>query len=111
MRWLLLLSIVACGGSSDPIVPTPDAPASPSSPTTPSTPTTPTTPTSGAPASASDYFPPATGAWETVSAADAGFDQTKLDELVTQKYNLDDINEAMKDLRAGRNIRGVIAFD
>ncbi|MGV0790745.1 NDMA-dependent alcohol dehydrogenase [Mycolicibacterium sp. XJ1819] len=35
----------------------------------------------------------------------------KLDELVTQKYKLDDINEAMKDLRAGRNIRGVIAFE
>lgn len=34
----------------------------------------------------------------------------KLDELVTQKYKLDDINEAMKDLRAGRNIRGVVAF-
>jgi hypothetical protein len=25
-----------------------------------------------------------------------------LDELVTQKYKLDDINEAMKDLRAAR---------
>lgn len=35
----------------------------------------------------------------------------KLDELVTQRYKLDDINEAMKDLRAGRNIRGLIAFD
>ncbi|BBY74300.1 alcohol dehydrogenase [Mycolicibacterium parafortuitum] len=35
----------------------------------------------------------------------------KLDELVTQKYKLDDINEAMRDLRAGNNIRGVIAFD
>jgi NDMA-dependent alcohol dehydrogenase len=34
----------------------------------------------------------------------------KLDELVTQTYKLDDINEAMKDLRAGKNIRGVIAF-
>ncbi|BCO35914.1 NDMA-dependent alcohol dehydrogenase [Mycobacterium heckeshornense] len=34
----------------------------------------------------------------------------KLDELITQKYKLDDINEAMRDLRAGRNIRGVIAF-
>ena len=34
----------------------------------------------------------------------------KLDELVTQKYKLDDINEAMRDLRAGNNIRGVIAF-
>ena len=35
----------------------------------------------------------------------------KLDELVTQKYKLDEINEAMKDLRAGKNIRGVIAFE
>jgi NDMA-dependent alcohol dehydrogenase len=35
----------------------------------------------------------------------------KLDELITQKYKLDDINEAMRDLRAGRNIRGVIAFE
>ena len=34
----------------------------------------------------------------------------KLDELVTQRYKLDDINDAMRDLRAGRNIRGVIAF-
>ncbi|OBK77329.1 NDMA-dependent alcohol dehydrogenase [Mycobacterium sp. 1164985.4] len=34
----------------------------------------------------------------------------KLDELITQKYKLDDINEAMKDLRAGSNIRGIIAF-
>ncbi|ASW99996.1 NDMA-dependent alcohol dehydrogenase [Mycobacterium intracellulare] len=35
----------------------------------------------------------------------------KLDELVTQKYKLEDINEAMRDLRAGKNIRGVIAFE
>lgn len=35
----------------------------------------------------------------------------KLDELVTGKYKLDEINEAMRDLRAGKNIRGVIAFD
>jgi S-(hydroxymethyl)glutathione dehydrogenase/alcohol dehydrogenase len=34
----------------------------------------------------------------------------KLDELVTRKYKLDDINEAMRDLRAGKNIRGVIQF-
>ncbi|OBH94803.1 NDMA-dependent alcohol dehydrogenase [Mycobacterium sp. E2733] len=34
----------------------------------------------------------------------------KLDELITQRYKLDDINEAMKDLRAGRNIRGIITF-
>ncbi len=34
----------------------------------------------------------------------------KLDELVTQKYKLDEINEAMRDLRAGKNIRGVIEF-
>jgi NDMA-dependent alcohol dehydrogenase len=35
----------------------------------------------------------------------------KLDELVTRSYKLDDINEAMKDLRSGKNLRGVIAFD
>jgi NDMA-dependent alcohol dehydrogenase len=35
----------------------------------------------------------------------------KLDELITQTYKLDDINEAMEDLRAGNNIRGVIAFN
>ncbi|WP_137147731.1 NDMA-dependent alcohol dehydrogenase [Mycolicibacterium sp. CR10] len=35
----------------------------------------------------------------------------KLDELVTRKYPLDDINVAMRDLRAGNNIRGVIAFE
>ena len=34
----------------------------------------------------------------------------RLDELITQRYKLDDINGAMKDLRAGNNIRGVIAF-
>ncbi|EKF21575.1 alcohol dehydrogenase B domain protein [Mycolicibacterium hassiacum DSM 44199] len=32
----------------------------------------------------------------------------KLDELITNRYKLDDINVAMKDLRAGTNIRGVI---
>jgi S-(hydroxymethyl)glutathione dehydrogenase/alcohol dehydrogenase len=35
----------------------------------------------------------------------------KLDELITQTYKLDDINEAMRDLRAGKNIRGVIEFE
>jgi NDMA-dependent alcohol dehydrogenase len=35
----------------------------------------------------------------------------KLDELVTATYKLDDINEAMRDLRAGKNLRGVIAFE
>ncbi|WP_046317587.1 NDMA-dependent alcohol dehydrogenase [Mycobacterium sp. UM_Kg1] len=34
----------------------------------------------------------------------------KLDELVTQRYKLDQINDAMRDLRAGKNIRGVIHF-
>ena len=34
----------------------------------------------------------------------------KLDELVTRRYRLDDINEAIGDLRAGSNIRGVIEF-
>jgi S-(hydroxymethyl)glutathione dehydrogenase/alcohol dehydrogenase len=34
----------------------------------------------------------------------------KLDELVTHRYRLDEINEAIDDLRAGRNIRGLIEF-
>ena len=34
----------------------------------------------------------------------------KLDELITRRYKLDDINEAMKDMRDGRNIRGIIEF-
>lgn len=34
----------------------------------------------------------------------------KLDELVTRRYPLDGINDAIADLRAGRNIRGIIEF-
>jgi S-(hydroxymethyl)glutathione dehydrogenase/alcohol dehydrogenase len=34
----------------------------------------------------------------------------KLDELVTRRYRLDQINDAIADLREGRNIRGVIEF-
>lgn len=34
----------------------------------------------------------------------------KLDELVTRRYQLDEINTAMADLREGCNIRGVIEF-
>ncbi|KUH94526.1 NDMA-dependent alcohol dehydrogenase [Mycobacterium sp. IS-3022] len=37
---------------------------------------------------------------------DAG--QLKLDELVTTKYRLEDVNQGYQDLRDGRNIRGVI---
>ena len=35
----------------------------------------------------------------------------KLDELITQRYSLDEINEGYKDMNDGKNIRGVIAFD
>jgi NDMA-dependent alcohol dehydrogenase len=35
----------------------------------------------------------------------------KLDELITTRYKLDDINVAVDDLLAGRNIRGVIVHD
>lgn len=35
----------------------------------------------------------------------------KLDELITQTYKLEDINTAIKDMRAGKNIRGVIMYD
>jgi S-(hydroxymethyl)glutathione dehydrogenase/alcohol dehydrogenase len=34
----------------------------------------------------------------------------KLDELITQRYRLDEINDAIKHLRDGRNIRGIIDF-
>jgi len=34
----------------------------------------------------------------------------KLDELVTKRYTLDDINQAYLDMRSGSNIRGVIDF-
>jgi S-(hydroxymethyl)glutathione dehydrogenase/alcohol dehydrogenase len=35
----------------------------------------------------------------------------KLDELITRRYRLDQINEAIADMREGRNIRGIIEFD
>ena len=35
----------------------------------------------------------------------------KLDELVTRRYRLDQINDAISDMREGRNIRGIIEFD
>jgi len=34
----------------------------------------------------------------------------KIDELVTRRYKLDDVNQAIADLREGSNIRGVIEF-
>ena len=36
--------------------------------------------------------------------------QLKLDELVTKRYTLDQINDGYQDLRDGKNIRGVIEF-
>jgi S-(hydroxymethyl)glutathione dehydrogenase/alcohol dehydrogenase len=35
----------------------------------------------------------------------------KVDELITQRYTLDGINQGYQDMRDGKNIRGVIAFD
>ena len=35
----------------------------------------------------------------------------KLDELITRRYSLDEINEGYQDMNDGKNIRGVIAFD
>ena len=34
----------------------------------------------------------------------------KLDELITRRYRLDQINEAITDMREGRNVRGIIEF-
>ncbi len=36
--------------------------------------------------------------------------QIKLDELITQTYRLDQINQGYQDMRDGKNIRGVITF-
>ncbi len=36
--------------------------------------------------------------------------QLKLDELITQTYKLEDINQAYADMAAGKNIRGVIMY-
>jgi NDMA-dependent alcohol dehydrogenase len=35
----------------------------------------------------------------------------KLDEQITQKYTLDEVNKGYEDMHAGRNIRGVIIHD
>jgi Zn-dependent alcohol dehydrogenase len=35
----------------------------------------------------------------------------KLEELITQRYSLGEINEGYDDMKAGRNIRGVIILD
>jgi len=35
----------------------------------------------------------------------------KLDELITQRYRLEDINQAYRDLEDGKNIRGVIVHE
>jgi S-(hydroxymethyl)glutathione dehydrogenase/alcohol dehydrogenase len=35
----------------------------------------------------------------------------KLDDFVTRTYSLDEINLAVEDLKAGRNVRGVIVYD
>lgn len=35
----------------------------------------------------------------------------KLDELITRRYSLDEVNQGYKDMNDGKNIRGVIAFD
>ncbi len=34
----------------------------------------------------------------------------KLDELITDRYRLEDINRGYDDLHAGRNVRGIIDF-
>ncbi|RBY84368.1 NDMA-dependent alcohol dehydrogenase [Blastococcus sp. TF02A-26] len=37
--------------------------------------------------------------------------QLKLDELITNRYTLETLNEGFADMRAGRNIRGVVVYD
>lgn len=35
----------------------------------------------------------------------------KIDELITRRYSLDEINQGYQDMNDGKNIRGIIAFD
>jgi S-(hydroxymethyl)glutathione dehydrogenase/alcohol dehydrogenase len=35
----------------------------------------------------------------------------RLDEMITRRYALDDVNVAVDDMLEGRNIRGVIVHD
>jgi S-(hydroxymethyl)glutathione dehydrogenase/alcohol dehydrogenase len=37
--------------------------------------------------------------------------QLKIDELITRRYPLDEVNQGYQDMRDGKNIRGVIIFD
>ena len=37
--------------------------------------------------------------------------QLKLDELVTNRYRLDDVNQGYRDMLDGRNIRGLMIHD
>ena len=34
----------------------------------------------------------------------------RLDELITTRYKLDDINQGYADMHAGKNIRGVVVY-
>ena len=40
-----------------------------------------------------------------------GAKKLRIDELVSKSYRLEDANQAMQDLRDGKNARGVIVFD
>jgi Zn-dependent alcohol dehydrogenase len=37
--------------------------------------------------------------------------QLKLDEMITNTYTLDQVNEGYADMLANKNVRGVIMFD
>ena len=37
--------------------------------------------------------------------------QLKLDEIITQEYTLDEVQNGYDDLAAGINVRGVVKFD
>ena len=37
--------------------------------------------------------------------------QLKLDELVTNRYQLDEVNQGYRDMLDGRNVRGLLVHD
>jgi S-(hydroxymethyl)glutathione dehydrogenase/alcohol dehydrogenase len=33
-----------------------------------------------------------------------------IDELITQEYSIDEVNQGYQDLEAGKNVRGIVRF-
>ncbi|WP_261566532.1 NDMA-dependent alcohol dehydrogenase [Frankia gtarii] len=54
-------------------------------------------------------FPPAVGIPRLLNLYQRGL--LRLDEMVTRRYTLDEVQQGYDDMHAGRNIRGLVVFD